>query len=299
MTEANLADKKRPEDVDPATESLASGLYLVATPIGNLRDITLRALDVLASADLILAEDTRHSKRLLDRYNLRTPMRPYHEHNAEKALPSIMRALNEGRSVALISDAGTPLVSDPGFKLVRAVVNNGHQVIPIPGASAVLSALCASGQPTDRFLFAGFTPPKSSARQKFFAEFSSTSATLIFFEAPGRVLASLKDMQTIFGPRPAVLARELTKIHEVLLRKPLPDLIEQLSEQKIRGECVLIIGPPANKNPILSATQIDIALTDAMNNAGVKQAAREVSEICDKSMRELYARALALKSQQK
>ncbi len=296
MSEANIVSKKWQEDVTLSGGSLPDGLYLVATPIGNLRDITLRALDVLSCADLVLAEDTRHSKRLFEKYMISTPMRPYHEHNAARTLPVILKALNEGQSVALISDAGTPLVSDPGFKLVRAVAENGHAIIPIPGASAVLGALCASAQPTDRFLFAGFAPPKTGARQKFFKELVSVPATLIFFEAPGRILASLKDMLAVFGPRPAVLARELTKIHETVIRTSLPDLIEQVSSQKIRGECVLVLGPPATGATTLSEQQIDAALIEALGRVGVKQAAKDVANICQKPVRELYARAVKLQT---
>ncbi|VAV95880.1 16S rRNA (cytidine(1402)-2'-O)-methyltransferase, partial [hydrothermal vent metagenome] len=219
MVDANRQNRKTPEDDKSLSQQLESGLYLVATPIGNLRDITLRALDVLEHADLILAEDTRHSRRLLDRYAINTRMRPYHEHNADKVRDGILSDLQAGKAIALISDAGTPLVSDPGFKLVRAVAKAGLNVIPIPGASAVITALCASGLPSDRFLFAGFTPPKQQARRRFFSEFLQVPATLIFFEAPNRLLASLADMVQVFADRPAVLARELTKIHETLLRQ--------------------------------------------------------------------------------
>jgi len=297
MTDAIMDSKKRQEKDENRSQGISGGLYLVATPIGNLRDITLRALDVLAGVDLILAEDTRHSRKLLDRHGLRTPMRPYHEHNADNVRDGILRALQDGQAIALISDAGTPLVSDPGFKLVRAVAEAGLRVLPIPGPSAVLAALCASGLPSDRFLFAGFAPAKQISRQKFFSEFVATPASLVFFESPNRLLASLQDMLEVFGPRPAVLARELTKIHETLVRNPLPQLIKNLSTHKIRGECVVVVGPPETQALQMSQAQIDMALIAAMERFGVKAAAREVAQITGLPMRELYAQALVLKQQ--
>ncbi len=297
MTEAIIDRKKRPNKDRFIDQVLEPGLYLVATPIGNLRDITLRALDVLANADLILAEDTRHSKRLLDRYDIQTPMQPYHEHNGQTARPGILSALAEGKSIALISDAGTPLISDPGFKLVRAVGEADFDVIPIPGPSSVLAAISCSGLPSDRFLFAGFTPPKQQARQTFFAEFTHQNASLIFFESPKRLLASLRDMYHVFGPRQITLARELTKIHETVLRKSLPDLIEHIAAKPVRGECVLVLGPPQQQQS-LSPDQIDHALSAAMQQMGIKAAAREVAEMSGRKVRDLYARALALKMKQ-
>ncbi|MBL4616992.1 MAG: 16S rRNA (cytidine(1402)-2'-O)-methyltransferase [Robiginitomaculum sp.] len=302
MTEANNQSKKRQNDVATAviktgsSANLPTGLYLVATPIGNLRDITLRALDVLANADFILAEDTRHSRRLLDRYNLQTPMRSYHEHNADKVTDNILQALQEGKAVALISDAGTPLVSDPGFKLVQAAITADLPVIPIPGASAVLTAISASGLPTDKFLFAGFTPAKSSARIKFLQNLKNTPASLVFFEAPGRVLRSLEDMAKVFNDRPAVLARELTKIHETFIRETITDLIAKLQGQKIRGECVILIGPAQEQLPSLSESQIDAGLLEAISRIGTKAAANEIAQVSGRPMREMYQRALQLKN---
>jgi len=302
MTEANNQSKKRQNDVvstpfkPDLSQNMPTGLYLVATPIGNLRDITLRALDVLANVDFILAEDTRHSRRLLDRYNLQTPMRPYHEHNADKVTDRILQALQENKSVALISDAGTPLVSDPGFKLVQAVIAADLPLIPIPGPSAVLTAISASGLPTDKFLFAGFTPSKSSARIKFFQNLKNTPASLVFFEAPGRVLRSLEDMAIVFANRPAVLARELTKIHETFVRDTIEGLIAKLQGQKIRGECVILIGPPTDEVSVLSEEQIDAGLLEAIARSGTKAAASEMAQICGRPMREMYQRALQLKN---
>ncbi len=197
---------------------LAPGLYLVATPIGNLRDITLRALDVLAAADLVLAEDTRVSAKLLAAYGLSKRVERYDEHAAARATPKIMAALAGGGRIALISDAGTPLVSDPGYRLALEAIAAGVAVFPIPGASAALAALSVAGLPTDRFLFAGFPPPKSAARRAFLQDLKAVRATLILFEGASRLGASLADMAAVLGPRPAAVARELTKLHETLKR---------------------------------------------------------------------------------
>jgi 16S rRNA (cytidine1402-2'-O)-methyltransferase len=192
---------------------MESGLYVVATPIGNLRDITLRALDVLTSADLVFAEDTRVSAKLFAAHGIKARLSPYHEHNAEAARPKALKALEAGKIVALISDAGTPLVSDPGFKLVRAAIEAGHRIVPLPGPSAALAGLVMAGLPTDKFLFAGFPPPKSKARRDLFEELAGIRATLIFYESGPRLAESLADMAAIFGQRPAAIAREITKLH--------------------------------------------------------------------------------------
>src|SRR5690606_31259972 len=199
-------------------QQFAPGLYLVATPIGNLRDITLRALDLLAIADRILCEDTRVTARLLQHYGISRPTLSYHEHNAERMMPRVMEHLAAGEIVALVSDAGTPLVSDPGYRLVRAAVEQGIAVTALPGASAALAALSVAGLPTDRFLFAGFPPQKTVARQRFFEEFRDIPASLIFFESPHRLKASLVDAAAVLGPRPAALCRELTKRFEEVRR---------------------------------------------------------------------------------
>jgi 16S rRNA (cytidine1402-2'-O)-methyltransferase len=189
---------------------LAPGLYVVATPIGNLGDITLRAISVLARADIVLCEDTRHSRTLLSHFGIGTPTRPYHEHNAAKERPRVLADLAEGKRIALISDAGTPLISDPGWKLVRDAIDAGNRVEALPGASAALTALAVGGLPTDAFLFAGFLPPKSAARRARIAELVSVPATLVFFEAPSRMTEAIVDLAAMLGPRPAALARELT-----------------------------------------------------------------------------------------
>ena len=200
----------------------AAGLYLVATPIGNLRDITLRALEVLAGADVIACEDSRVTRKLTERYGITTPLTPYHEHNAALARPKLLARLAAGQVVALVSDAGTPLISDPGYKLVRAAQDAGHVVTAIPGASSVLTALNVAGLPTDRFFFEGFLPPKQAARQKRIAALKPIAATLVLFESGQRLAAALADLAEGLGPRAAAICRELTKLHEEVRRGDLP-----------------------------------------------------------------------------
>src|SRR5438270_9258742 len=202
----------------------APGLYLVATPIGNLGDITLRALETLAGVDIIACEDTRITRRLTERYAISAQLKPYHEHNAEAARPKILQWLAEGASIALVSDAGTPLISDPGFKLVREVCAAGHAVTALPGPSAVLTALAVAALPTDRFFFEGFLPPKEAARRARLTELARIDATLVLFESGNRVGDSLRDLADIMGARDAAICRELTKLHEEVRRAPLPDL---------------------------------------------------------------------------
>src|SRR5436190_17313269 len=224
---------------------LAPGLHIVATPIGNLGDLTLRALWVLRQVDRILCEDTRVTAKLLSRYGIDKPLEPYHDHNADRVRPAIIEALRRGDRLALVSDAGTPLVSDPGFKLVRAVLAEGLPVTAAPGPSAALTALILSGLPPDRFLFAGFQPPRAAARRRALAQWSDLAATLIFFEGPSRIAASLADMAEILGDRDAAVARELTKRHEEIRRAPLLELAEHYRRAGApRGEAVILVGPP-------------------------------------------------------
>src|SRR5271170_5426428 len=224
---------------------LAPGLHIVATPIGNLGDITLRALAALAGADLIACEDTRDTRKLLDRYGIATPLTPYHEHNAAKARPLLLRRLGEGAAIALVSDAGTPLISDPGYKLVRAATDAGHTVTALPGASAVLAGLAVAGLPTDQFFFAGFLPPKQAARRARIAELGRFPATLVVFETGPRVAATLADLAAELGEkREAALCRELTKLHEEILRGDLATLAQAYAAVAPRGEIVLVIAPP-------------------------------------------------------
>jgi 16S rRNA (cytidine1402-2'-O)-methyltransferase len=272
---------------------LAPGLYVVATPIGNLRDITLRALDVLASADLVLAEDTRVAAKLLSAYGLKKTLERYDEHAAERARPKVLHALANGGRVALISDAGTPLISDPGYRLVREAVAAGAAVIPIPGASASLAALSAAGLPTDRFLFAGFPPPKTAARRAFFAELAPIRASLVFFEGASRLGASLADMAAVFGAREAVVAREITKLYETFARGPLDQLAANPALKAPKGEIVVVVAP----GEVVAATpeDADTALRDALERLGPAEAASEVATALGLNRRELYRRALALK----
>ncbi|MGA0603593.1 16S rRNA (cytidine(1402)-2'-O)-methyltransferase [Caulobacter sp. KR2-114] len=273
---------------------LQPGLYLVATPIGNLRDITLRALDVLGGADLILAEDTRVAGKLLAAHGLSGKLERYDEHAAARARPKALAALAAGAKVALISDAGTPLVSDPGYRLVREVVDLGLAVHPIPGASALLAALTVAALPTDRFLFAGFPPPKTVARRAFFQDLAPVRATLVFYEGGSRLAASLADMAAVFGAeRPAAVARELTKLHETVLRASLAELAADPRNDGPKGEIVVLVGPGAER--AATADEADVALAEALTRAGPAEAASEVAKALGLPRRDLYARALALK----
>src|SRR5579862_4147350 len=222
---------------------LAPGLHIVATPIGNLGDITLRALAALAGADLIACEDTRVTRKLLDRYVIATPLTPYHDHNAAQARPALLRRLADGASIALVSDAGTPLVSDPGYKLVCAAQDAGHAVTALPGASALLTALAVAGLPTDQFLFAGFLPPKQAARRARIAELARVPATLVLFETGPRLAATLADLAAGLGQREAAVCRELTKLHEEVRRGALDTLAQHYAGAEPRGEIVVVVAP--------------------------------------------------------
>lgn len=280
-------------DLLPPT-SLAPGLYVVATPIGNLEDVTLRALRVLRDVDAIACEDTRMTLRLVQRYGLCRKLLPYHEHNARQALPGIMRRLADGQAVALVSDAGTPLVSDPGYRLVSAVLKDGHSVTPIPGASALLTGLVAANLPTDRFFFAGFLPPKSAARRRALEELIGIPATLVFYEAPGRVAAALGDIAAVLGDREACLARELTKRHEEWRRGSATDLAASAAEDPPRGECVLLIGPPSAEATAASEVEIDTLLRAALARDSVRDAAAAVAAATGQNRRAIYSRALEI-----
>src|ERR1700744_2273112 len=225
----------------------APGLHLVATPIGNLGDITLRALETLAGVDIIACEDTRITRRLTERYGISAELKPYHEHNAALARPKILERLAQGASIALVSDAGTPLISDPGFKLVREGWAGGHALIALPGPSSVLAALAVAALPTDRFFFEGFLPPKETARRARLAELARIDATLVMFESGSRVQDTLADLARIMGPRDAAICREMTKLHEDIRRAPIAELARSAETLETRGEFVLVIGPPADK----------------------------------------------------
>jgi 16S rRNA (cytidine1402-2'-O)-methyltransferase len=278
-----------------AAPALAPGLHLVATPIGNLRDITLRALEALAAADLIACEDTRVTRKLVDHFGIATPLTPYHDHNAEVARPKLLARLAEGAALALVSDAGTPLVSDPGYKLVRAAYDDGHPVFALPGPSAALAALTVSGLPTDRFFFEGFLPAKSAARQARIAELARIPASLVLFETGPRLAAALADLAAGLGRRDAAVCREITKLHEEVRRGSLEQLAQHYaSAGEPRGEIVLVIGPPATRAQ--GAGDVDALLQSALARLSVKEAVAEVASVTGEPRRAVYQRALALKS---
>ena len=279
----------------PRKLSLAPGLHIVATPIGNMRDITLRALDVLHAVDLIACEDTRVFAKLASRYAIAAPTVAYSDATQDVAEPRLVRALDQGKCVALVSDAGMPLISDPGYRLVRAALAGGHAVTAAPGASAVPMALVLSGLPSERFFFGGFLPAKSAERRRAIAEAAAVPATLIFFEAPHRLAAALADLADLLGARPAAVARELTKLFEEVRRAPLAELAAHYATQaEVKGEIVIVIGPPGEA-PAPAADALDEALRSAMIGASVKDAASEVAARFGLKRRDVYARALALK----
>jgi 16S rRNA (cytidine1402-2'-O)-methyltransferase len=271
-----------------------AGLYLVATPIGNLGDITLRALETLAGVDIIACEDTRITRRLTERYSITGLLKPYHEHNAALARPKILQKLAQGASIALVSDAGTPLISDPGFKLVREVCAAGHRVIALPGPSSVLTALSVAALPTDRFFFEGFLPAKETARRARLAELSRIDATLVLLESGSRVQHSLHDLAEIMGMRDAAICREMTKIHEEIRRAPVSELAQSAETLETRGEFVLVIGPPAADAQIMAKDALDELLRSSLERESVKDAVAHAVELSGRPRREIYARALEL-----
>lgn len=280
------------------TPTLSPGLYLVATPIGTASDITLRALDILANADVLAAEDTRNTRKLMDIHGVKLngrPLLPYHDHNGPAQRPRILAAIRDGKSVAYVSDAGTPLIADPGYRLAADAIGEGLPVTSAPGASAILAALMVAGLPTDRFLFAGFPPVKAVAKAKFLAEFTTVPATLVFYESPRRVAACLKAMEGVYGgARRVAVCRELTKKFEEVRRGTLAELaIFYADAPTPKGEVVVVVGPPLNE--AASEQDIDTALRSALKTQSVKDAAREVSEALDLPRKQLYARALELK----
>jgi 16S rRNA (cytidine1402-2'-O)-methyltransferase len=265
----------------------------VATPIGNLGDITLRALETLAGVDVIACEDTRITRRLTERYAIATQLTPYHEHNAALARPKILERLTQGAAIALVSDAGTPLISDPGFKLVREACAAGHQVTALPGPSSVLAALSVAALPTDRFYFEGFLPPKQTARRARLAELSRIDATLVMFESGNRLEDTLADLAVIMGERDAAVCRELTKMHEDIRRAPVSELAKSANSLETRGEFVLVIAPP-RAAPSMTADALDDLLRKRLALESVKDAVAHAAEISRRSRREIYARALEL-----
>lgn len=274
---------------------LPGGLYLVSTPIGNLADISLRALAVLSRASVIAAEDTRHSMKLLSRFGIQAHMTAYHEHNAEREKPKLLAKLAAGKSVALISDAGTPLVSDPGYKLVRAALDAGVPVTSIPGPSATLAALTCAGLPTDMFAFAGFLPPKTGPRRARLEVLKTVPATLILFETAGRLAKSLADMAGVLGPREAVVARELTKLHETILQGTLETLADAIGEDGVKGEAVVVVAPPGPQDGEVSDERIAAELETALKTQSLRDAVREVTEALQTSRARVYDIGLSLK----
>jgi 16S rRNA (cytidine1402-2'-O)-methyltransferase len=271
-----------------------AGLHLVATPIGNLGDITLRALETLASVDLIACEDTRISRRLTERYGITAELTPYHEHNATTARPRLLERLAQGASIALVSDAGTPLISDPGFKLVREACAAGHAVTALPGPSSVLVALSVAALPTDRFFFEGFLPAKENARRARLNELARIDATLVIFESGNRVQDALRDLAEAMGARDAAICRELTKLHEEVLRASLVELAGKADQLETRGEFVLVIGPPPAGAQVLTADALDELLRTQLATSSVKDAVAHAVELSGRARREVYARALEL-----
>ncbi|WP_424628782.1 16S rRNA (cytidine(1402)-2'-O)-methyltransferase [Bradyrhizobium sp. SYSU BS000235] len=272
----------------------APGLYLVATPIGNLGDITLRALETLAAVDIVACEDTRITRRLLDRFSIKTTLWSYHEHNAAQARPKILERLAQGASIALVSDAGTPLISDPGFKLVREVSAAGLAVTALPGPSSVLTALTVAALPTDRFFFEGFLPSKQMARRNRLAELARIDATLVVFESGSRVQETLHDLRDAMGEREAAICRELTKLHEEVRRATIAELASEADALETRGEFVLVVGPPAADAGIMDDAALDEILRSSLANGSVKDAVAHAVEVSGRPRREVYARALAL-----
>jgi 16S rRNA (cytidine1402-2'-O)-methyltransferase len=277
----------------PARE-VPPGLYLVATPIGNLSDVTLRALETLAGVEVVACEDSRVTRRLLQRYAIATPLLTYHDHNADTARPKILARLEAGAAVALVSDAGTPLISDPGLKLVRAAQAAGHAVTTVPGASAVLAALTASGLPTDRFFFEGFLPPRESARRARIKEIADIPSTLVFFETGPRIAAMLDDAAAGFGARPGAVCRELTKLHEEIRRGDLATLaLAYRDGVEMRGEFVVVVGPP-DESERVDAVELDAMLKRTLTTVSLKDAVAAVAAATGQKRHMVYQRALAL-----
>lgn len=292
--DAPQRDAPTPSDAAPAR--LPPGLYLAATPIGAAGDVTLRALDALARADVIAAEDTRRALKLMSLHGVARrgrPMIPYHDHNGASQRPGLLQRIAEGESVVCVTDAGTPLVADPGWRLAREAIDAGLPVAALPGASALLAALTVSGLPTDRFFFAGFPPPKQAARRKMLAELAAVPGTLVFYESPRRLGALLADMKDVLGAdRQASVSRELTKLYEETRRGPVAELAEMYRDAAPKGEIVVCVGPPDAAAP--DAADLDDALNEALKAAGVRDAAKLVSLRLGLPKRAVYARALEL-----
>lgn len=277
--------------------ALEPGLYVAATPIGNLKDVTFRVIEALKECDLILCEDTRQTAKLCAAYDISTSRAAYHDHNAEEVRPKILEKLAAGARICLVSDAGTPLISDPGLKLVRAARAAGVKVVPLPGPCAALAALSAAGASTDRFCFAGFPPAKAAARDDFLNSLSNMDATLVFYESPGRLGESLAAMAKAFGPRRAIIARELTKIHEEFVDGALDELARRYLDAAPKGEIVILVAPAQAAAP--TGAEIDEFLEKALAEMSVRDAAAAAADSFGAPRRDIYERALALKSAKK
>ncbi len=298
---------EQPSDSKPGSKSppgaaksrIVPGLHVVATPIGNARDITLRALDVLVAADAVACEDTRTTAKLFQIHGIRVPTIAYHEHNAERVRPAIIERLKKGEIVALVSDAGTPLISDPGYKLVRACIQEDIPVTTEPGASAVMAALVLSGLPTDRFLFAGFPPAKAEARRTFLAKIAMVPATLVLLESPRRLAGLLADMAATLGPREAAVTRELTKLFEEVRRGTLDALSAHYENAPTpKGEITVVVAPPGDA-PAPAAEDVDARIAAALETLSLRDAVDRVAIETGRKRRDVYKRALALSGDQK
>jgi len=276
---------------------MAGVLYIVATPIGNLEDITLRALRVLKEVDLIAAEDTRHTRILLSHYDIRTPLTSYHEHNERTKAQSLVERLLGGENIALVSDAGTPAISDPGYRLVVDAIHAGIRVIPLPGASALVATLSAGGLPTDRFAFEGFLPAKKQERRARLQELRQEARTLVFYEAPHRLKESLQDMQQIIGDREIVVGRELSKVHEEFLRGTVSEVVARLSDREVKGEITIVVHGCTDECQVSEesiGTEIHRLIDEGM---GIKDISELLGERYHVSKRQIYQLALKLKSE--
>ncbi len=280
------------ETISTSQPPLAAGLYVTATPIGNLGDITVRALAALNSADLILCEDTRHTAKLCQAYQITTKRQAYHDHNGAKLRPAILKQLRDGAAICLVSDAGTPLISDPGYKLVEEALAHDINVTPLPGPCAAIAALSVAGIASDKFLFAGFPPPKPGARTSFFTNYKTIPSSLIFYESASRLHKTLKEMATIFGNRKLTVARELTKKFEQVFTTRLEEIEDHLEDLPAKGEIVILLGP---LEAIVEEIDIDSLLVDALQTMSVKEAATMLAQDTGLPRRDIYNRALKIK----
>lgn len=293
-SDPDMTSKQSQNSLGP---NIDPGLYIVATPIGNAADITLRALTILEQADIVACEDTRVTGKLMHIHNIKANLTAYHEHNAHRVRPELIKRLKNGETVALVSDAGTPLISDPGFKLVQACHEEGVSVTAAPGASAVLSALVVAGLPTDRFFFAGFLPTKTQARRQTLEDLKSIPATLILMESPKRLAGALADATSVLSARSCVIARELTKMHEEIRRGTLDELAAHYKEAEApKGEIMIIIAPPdKEKGP--STEELDALIRDALAKTSLRDAVRDIVKETGVSKKIVYARALEIEKE--